>query len=230
MKPWAGCRAASYSGLETAVGRTPTSPVSRPGRGFHGIVTLLQQQSDRVSDIQGLDRRGLWRIVQDYLTTPLSTCKSIPTLGGMRTSSVHRRWYARCVMAKERRDVNAQTACSYRLIARLIAHYTVPNVVRLDADPLVAYQVAEVANRQLGCTSSKVLSLKEAFWPGAVGSNKASNLTTIVAHQPLSYTHNYLDQLRVINWMVSLYSYSAANWLRCTASQPLDSVAKHYAQ
>lgn len=168
--------------------------------------------------------------MHDYLTIPLSTCKSIPTLGGMRISSVHCRWYARCVMTKERRDENAQTAWSCRLIARLIAHYTVPYVVQLVADRLVTYQVAKVVNRQVGCTSIGVLPLKAAAWPGAVGLNKASNLTAILTLQPLVHTPNDLDQLRVINWMARLDPYSSKKLLCCTASQTLNSVATHYAQ
>jgi hypothetical protein len=148
----------------------------------------------------------------------------------MCTSSVHGRWYARCVTVKERRDVDAQNACSHRLIAHLIAHYMASSVMMLVAVRLVAHQVAVVINHLLVCTRYRVSPLKATTWSGAVGHDKASDLAAIVTQQLLADTSNYLNQLRMTIWMECLRPYTATNSLRRNLPQSLTLVVTDYVQ
>lgn len=123
-----------------------------------------------------------------------------------------------------------QNACSYRLIAPVIVHYTVPDVASLVASRVVAHQVANVMDSLLSYTAGTSVPLRASMWANKSEHDEVGNVVVRVIQQSLARTSIFLTRFRVTSLIKRLYSQDAASSLRCNVAKHLGLVAVHHAK
>lgn len=133
-------------------------------------------------------------------------------------------------MAMVRRDADAQNACSYRLIAHLIAHYTAAYVALLRAGQVAPNHASNPMGYLWRFTLRKSLPLRGQVPVRQSGQDTIKNLMGIVLQRPLLNTSFYLLQLRATDLMARLGARNATRSLCRKVAKDLRFRAVHQAQ